>query len=63
MILIQAGFPDTKTRTLDSAGKLIMRRFQKGGPRTGRVNDTANERYYVLDVTTCSRELKHKHSR
>lgn len=60
MLLVQTGFPDTGVRTLDSAGKIIMRRFQKGGPRIGNVNDKANERYYIVEVTTCSREWKRK---
>lgn len=62
MTLIQAGFPDTRVKTLDSAHRLIIQRFRAGGPRTARVNDEANGRHYVLEVTTCTREWKRRHN-
>lgn len=60
MTLIQPGFHDTRVKTLDSASRLIIKRFQTGGPRAARVTDEKHGRYYVVEVTTCSREEKRR---
>jgi hypothetical protein len=58
MILIQAGEPDKNVRDLDAAGREVLRRFKFGGPRTARVEDTKNLKYFVIEVTTSSRQAK-----
>jgi hypothetical protein len=58
--LIQAGFPNKRVRTLDGASRLILRRHKTGGSRTARVHDEPKHRFYVIEVTTCSRERRRR---
>lgn len=58
MTLIQAGFPNSTVRTLNGASRVMLARFKKGGPRTARVE--SQDKHFVLEVTTCSRERRRK---